>query len=146
MPKHDTIRMGGSTHIVMECGTCGVFHTIPETKYDSCLREGGFWTCPNGHSRGWKEGEEKTEINQLRRERDRLKQDAARLEDERREAVERMENAQRAVKKMKKRAAAGTCPCCQRTFSNMATHMKRQHPEFVVDTGANVVPIKAANR
>lgn len=141
MPRRDTIHMGGSTHIVMECGTCGVFHTIPETKYDGCRREGGFWTCPNGHSRGWDKGEEHTQIAELRRERDRLKQDAARLEDERREAIERASKAENATKRLKKRAAAGTCPCCQRTFANMATHMKREHPQFVADTGANVVPL-----
>jgi hypothetical protein len=54
----------------------------------------------------------------------------------------RAEKAERKVKKLTKRTAAGTCPCCQRTFSNMAEHMKHQHPQFVADTGAKVVPIK----
>jgi hypothetical protein len=50
------------------------------------------------------------------------------------------------IKRIKKRAAAGTCPCCQRSFSNMATHMKRQHPDYVKESGANVVPIKAGGK
>jgi 4-hydroxy-3-methylbut-2-en-1-yl diphosphate synthase IspG/GcpE len=29
-----------------------------------------------------------------------------------------------------KRAKAGVCPCCNRTFSNMAEHMKKQHADF----------------
>lgn len=53
------------------------------------------------------------------------------------------DRAQQAAR-IKKRAAAGTCPCCKRTFSNMAEHMKKEHAAFVVETGAKVVPIKAA--
>jgi len=29
--------------------------------------------------------------------------------------------------RLRKRAAAGTCPCCKRSFSNMAEHIKRRH-------------------
>lgn len=34
--------------------------------------------------------------------------------------------------KLKKRASAGICPCCNRTVSQMARHMKSKHPEFKV--------------
>lgn len=95
--------------------------------------------CPLGHMITWKE----TEETRLRRDRDRLKQETARLEDEARLQRERAEKAEAATRRLKKRTAAGTCPCCQRTFQNMATHMKRQHPHFVKETGANVVSIKA---
>jgi hypothetical protein len=37
-----------------------------------------------------------------------------------------------------------TMTCCQRTFSNMATHMKRQHPDYVEQQGAKIVPLKKA--
>lgn len=43
------------------CGNCGVEHAIPLAMYNNAKREGGFWHCPNGHNRGWKEGTEKTE-------------------------------------------------------------------------------------
>ncbi len=32
--------------------------------------------------------------------------------------------------KVKKRAANGVCPCCNRTFSDLARHMKAKHPDF----------------
>lgn len=32
--------------------------------------------------------------------------------------------------KVKKRIAAGVCPCCRRTFQNLASHMKGQHPGY----------------
>jgi septal ring factor EnvC (AmiA/AmiB activator) len=105
--------------------------------------------CPHGHALTWRE----TEADRLRRERDLLKQRQAMLEDEARAAraeasaaTARATKAEAAERKLKKRAAAGTCPCCQRTFANMASHMKSQHPDFVADTGAKVVPIAARPR
>lgn len=37
------------------------------------------------------------------------------------------------VTKMKKRAANGVCPCCKRTFANLASHMKTKHPKYGKD-------------
>lgn len=149
----DIVHINGERHVVNQCGTCAVWHTIPEIVYNSYRAEGGFWHCPNGHQRGFRKGEDEIKQEEIRRERDKLKQDAARLEDEKRaawatanEQAERAKKAERKVKTLTKRAAAGTCPCCQRSFSNMAEHMKHQHPEFVAETGAKVVPIKRATR
>lgn len=125
------VELEGQRHVLWQCGTCGVFSTCPEVVYDQHRNEGGYHYCPNGHTWGWaKDG---CEREKLRRERDRLKQDAARLEDERRAAIARAEQAEQANKRLHKRASAGVCPCCNRTFTNMARHMKTKHP--------NVVPI-----
>lgn len=144
-----TVLLNGERHVVTQCGSCGVWHTVPEIVYNSHMAEGGFHSCPNGHSRGWNKGTDAIERENIRRERDRLKQDAARLEDEKKALEEqaslarvRAEKAEAATKRLKKRTSAGTCPCCSRTFSNMAEHMKHQHPGFVADGGAKVVPIK----
>lgn len=137
-----TVLLNGERHTVTQCGTCGIYHTVPEVVYETQQREGGFHTCPNGHSRGWKTGSEQKEQDRIRRERDQLKQDAARLEEEISLTRVRAEKAEAATKRLKKRSSAGTCPCCSRTFSNMAEHMKHQHPTFVADGGAKVVPIK----
>ena len=126
---------------------CGMPFALPKDLRYQARNRGHTIYCPLGHTVTWKE----TEETRLRRERDRLKQETARLEDERREAIEsanretaRADKAERKAKKLTKRAAAGTCPCCQRTFANMATHMKRQHPDFVAETGAKIVPIEVA--
>lgn len=111
------------------CITCGVPYTCPEAMMENQRKIGGYHHCPNGHSQGW--DKEDTEIAKLRRERDRLKQNEARLEDELR--LERLQ-----ASKLKKRASAGICPCCTRTFSNMSRHMKTKHPDY------NVVPLKAS--
>jgi hypothetical protein len=79
----------------------------------------------------------KSETDNLRRERDLLKQQLAQKDDEikwqrehRLGAERRVIAAKGQITKLKKRAKAGTCPCCKRTFHNMAEHMKTKHPDF----------------
>ena len=123
--------IGGEAHVVNQCGTCAVWHTIPKVIYESYRREGGFWHCPNGHQRGFRTGEEQAEQERIRRERDQLKQDAARLHDEIAAERQRAEDAEKRVVQIRRRAAAGVCPCCNRTFQNVQRHMKMKHPNVV---------------
>lgn len=124
---------------------CGTPFAVPHDLLKAAHDGGHTIYCPHGHKCTWAD----TETDKLRRERDKLKQDAARMEDENRQAWatatalrERADKAEKATKRLRKRSSAGTCPCCSRTFSNMAEHMKHQHPTFVADGGAKVVPIK----
>lgn len=130
----DIVLIRGERHVVTQCGTCAVWHTIPEVVYETQRREGGFHSCPNGHMRGWDKGTDAIERENIRRERDRLKQDAARLADEIAAERKRAEDAEKRVLQIKRRAAAGVCPCCNRTFLNIQRHMKSKHP--------NVVPLE----
>lgn len=127
----DTIMVNGDVHRVMQCGTCGVWHTFPNTIWDHCYREGGHWTCPNGHSRGWAQGAEKEEKAVLRRERDRLAQDAARLHDEIAEQNRKIAEIQKKYQQVRQRAVSGVCPCCNRTFANVQRHMASKHKNVV---------------
>jgi septation ring formation regulator EzrA len=129
------------------CLTCGVAFTVPKAVATNQRENGGYHFCPNGHQQGW--SKEQSEVEKLRRERDRLKQQTAQKDDEingLRAEYNKAEQARAAAARKlathKKRAAAGTCPCCKRTFGNMAEHMKQSHPEFVAEQGAKVVPIK----
>lgn len=132
MPEQELIRLRGMTCVVTECGVCGVVYTVPKVVYDHHYQEGGYHHCPNGHSWGWaKDG---CERERLRRERDLLKQQAARLEDEKRNLrIERDAAVSRETKERKerlritKRTAAGVCPNCNRTFKQLARHMATKH-------------------
>lgn len=91
------------------------------------------WYCPNGHEWSFQEGE----FDRVRRERDQLKQETARLEDERRmalatanEQAEQRKKAERELKRVRARFDGGVCPCCNRTFQNVARHMKSKHPNI----------------
>lgn len=120
---------------------CGISFAVPSW-WDKGKRETRTtFYCPNGHPQSYCA---ESDLDKARRERDIARQQVARAEQEAAEALARAQKAERAEKRLKKRASAGTCPCCQRTFSNMATHMKNQHPNFVAEGGAKVVPIKRA--
>lgn len=127
---------------------CGISFAVPNWWHQGKRKTHSWFYCPNGHQQKFSQ---ESDLEKAVRERDSARQQIARAEQEAREATENAEKAskrafkaERAKKLLEKRTAAGTCPCCQRTFSNMATHMKRQHPQFVADTGAKVVPIKRA--
>lgn len=128
------ILLNGQRHVVSQCISCAVWHTVPEIVHDHHREHGGFHHCPNGHSYGWKTGAEQRREEEIRRERDRLKQDAARLADEVAAERKRAEEAEKRIVQIRRRAAAGVCPCCNRTFVNVQRHMKTKHP--------NVVPLE----
>ena len=125
----ETIVIRGRRFIVDECGSCGVFFVIPELVYTNHRDHGGYSYCSNGHTWGWKEGRIQTDA--MRRERDRLKQDNARLEDEKAAALREAVSAKAQTMQVRRRAAAGVCPCCNRTFQNVQRHMKTKHPNVV---------------
>lgn len=142
----DAITICGTLYEVHSCIICGVIYTLPKPVADAQRHKGGYHYCTNGHGQGWHKGD--SEFEKMRRERDRLKQDIARADDERRDAIatanaqlDRAKKAEARAKRLTKRAAAGTCPCCKRTFKELAEHMKHRHPEFVEATGAKVIPI-----
>ena len=91
--------------------------------------------CPWGHSLSFPQGESKED--KLRREVNQLRQNKAYLEDQRREAEARAEHERRRANgykghatKITKRAKAGVCPCCNRSFENLRRHMATKHPQF----------------
>lgn len=111
---------------------------IPDSLYDAakCSSSISFW-CAYGHQQHFVEGE--TDETKLRRERDNLKQQNARLADEAQQALIRANKAEGVTRRLKKRVAQGVCPCCHRTVAQMAAHMKTKHPDYVSD---NVVNLK----
>lgn len=123
---------------LMCCGECGIEFTVPEHFYAERYKTGKGWCCPNGHNRVFKE----SEVDKMRRERDSAIQQRARAEQETAHAEKMRLKAERETKRLKKRAAAGTCPCCNRTVGQMARHMKTKHPDFVAAETTNVVSMK----
>lgn len=133
-----------TTYEYKTCPLCGIQYAVDAVvmNYKEKLPvtdENRSWHCPNGHSLIYTE----SLADKYRRDADRLRQQLAQRDDEIRSERRRAEKAEKATRLLKKRTAAGTCPCCQRTFSNMSTHMRKQHPDFVKDAAGNVVPLKA---
>jgi len=130
------------SQVEVQCCKCGVVFGIEAAFYKILVRDKTSFYCTNGHGQSYTE----SEADKLRRERDRLQQQLAHKDDtiaqQRNEIIARKGQ----ITKLQKRAKAGTCPCCQRTFSNMTRHMKTQHPEFDPGNVGNVVDITAAKK
>lgn len=116
------------TLVKMECQSCGIAYAVPQS-FDKFRREDhAFWHCPNGHQ--WQYAA-KSETEQLKEQ---LRQQTIATNRERENyfAEQRKhEQTQREISALRKRVGHGVCPCCQRTVSQLARHMKTKHPEFV---------------
>lgn len=147
--------MSGEALIRIICYRCKTDFGLSETHYRAAkASEKVEFFCSYGHGQVFREGP--TEADLLRRERDRLKQKIAEKEDEarmawktaerageERQAAERRASAARGqVTRLKNRAAAGLCPCCNRSFVNLQRHMAMQHKDFRAEDSADPHPLK----
>jgi hypothetical protein len=108
------------------CPTCGMPFAFPERMSKQWRESGQQFYCPAGHSVTYGESEN----DKLRRERDRLKQEQARITEQWNAAELRAALANRREAQLRRRVANGVCPCCKRSFSNIARHMKTKHPDY----------------
>lgn len=107
------------------CCNCGIEFGVPQHFLDARRADAKDFHCPNGHVLSFAE----TEADKMRRERDRAKQQIAQRDDEITALRRQVEAEQRKAKRVQKRIHAGVCPCCNRTFQNVARHMATKHPE-----------------
>lgn len=138
--------MSGDHKIV--CCSCNIEFWVPDYWFRTKKQDNSIFQCPNGHEQHFTKGPSKLDL--VRRERDRLTQSLAEKDDEitrqrelREGAERRVSAAKGQVTRLKNRAKAGVCPCCNRTFKNLARHMHSKHPDFG-DDKSNVVPLKDA--
>lgn len=126
-----------------DCINCFIKFRVPIGFTNARRKDNQSFYCPNGHAMSY----QVSQLDLMRRERDRLKQQQAEYEDrlrrqrEAQEATERRLAAARGqLTKLKNRASKGVCPCCNRSFENLRRHMASKHPDFATD---NVVELKA---
>jgi hypothetical protein len=118
----------------VKCGVCQAWHGLEAGFHQKAKQSGAYWYCP--HCKSWI-GYNETEIKRLRdelaREKHRAEQRQARIESLQRE-TEHLEHRRRgtlgALRRTQKRVKHGVCPCCNRTFQNLARHMAGKHPHF----------------
>lgn len=122
----------------LTCGGCGITFAIPNSLYQQYVNSGVEICCPNTACPWGGMVCRETEVKRLQRE---LTKEKARTErahkarqwaeKQRDQAEYRRRAAKGQVTKLRKRAAAGVCPCCNRSFENLRRHMESKHPGFV---------------
>ena len=115
-----------ATMISREC-SCGVVYAISEAFEKARRRDHKTFYCPNGCSRHFPQ---QTDEEVLRRQLEQAQRRAASAEGQATRAEYQRRAAVGQVTKIKKRVANGVCPCCQRTFRDLASHMADKHPDY----------------
>lgn len=120
------------TIIVTRCVNCGVVYGVTDDFDAERRQDKRPFYCPNGHPMSYHE----SEADRLRRDRDRLQQQIARVEEERTaawqaesDAIDARRKVERELKRVNTRLGAGVCPCCNRTFWQLSRHMQSKHPD-----------------
>ncbi len=125
--------MSSTTYVEMvhyECWVCGIPFAISRAKATAIRRKDQTFYCPNG----CKLGLGKSVESELREKLDRQEQ-ATQRANGRLQAERRSHAATKGVlTKTKKRTGNGVCPCCNRTFKQLARHMKAKHPDYAEES------------
>ena len=125
--------LGGLSFFVSDCPSCGVVCAIPTYLERTRRTDGQNFFCPNGHSMSFTvysvEDHLRKALAAAKAKTERARRSLAWAESTAQSANISRGIAQAAARRLRQRVSAGVCPCCQRTFKQLAAHMKAKHPE-----------------
>jgi hypothetical protein len=120
------------------CCTCGVVFAMPDFMLAQVRKTGATFYCPNGHSLVYNGGKSKAEkeaerlremLEQANRSKTALVERNNELHKEKQKVEIQLKRTKTIAKKTMTRIHAGVCPCCERTFQNLARHMATKHKD-----------------
>ena len=109
------------------CCICHMLWMTTRAFHQAMKDTGAYFYCPAGHSQHYG----KTTVQEQQEALERSQREAASLREAKIVAERAQLKAERALTRHKKRAAAGLCPCCNRTVAQLARHMKQKHSDFM---------------
>lgn len=115
------------TLVTIECYSCAIVFAAPEEWNNNRCNDHKSFFCPNGHSQSYVA---KSEAQKYKEALEKEQREAAMLRERSIVAERKQTRAENSLNRYKKRAAAGVCPCCNRTVAQLAQHMKSKHQEF----------------
>ena len=110
-----------------QCCNCGMSFAMTVDFRRRRLEDRKVFYCPAGHSQHYTG---KTEAQKLKEELDRKQRELESANAMTIAAEQERGRIAKAHNKMRTRVMNGVCPCCNRTFQNLMSHMKTEHPEF----------------
>lgn len=130
------------TQIGLNSNGCGHLILMTREHYDACKETGRRWFCTVCGTPRCFTG--KTTVDELRgqlaaaKQREETEKAGRRAAEDRAAAANAAANKERkATARLRKRIKNGVCPCCHRTVSQLARHMKTKHPDFAGNGGAD---------
>ena len=107
--EQETERNSPPDYVAITCGQCGLRFFVPRIWDQGRRQDHRSFVCMNGHTLTYT-GQRQAQEN--------ARQASA---------------AKAQVTKIKKRVGHGVCPCCNRTFGNLAAHIAQKHPTFTAE-------------
>lgn len=108
------------------CCNCSTHFAMDSNLKEVLLERGGTFYCPNGHGQSYTE----TEVMRLKKQNDNLNKRIVWAEQEAESAKRKKTAIKGQLTKTRNRIANGVCPCCHRTFKQLAAHIDNKHPDF----------------
>jgi len=105
---------------LLNCCSCGVYIALTEDHERSLRESHRSFYCPSGHTQNFPGT---TEAEKLRKALSAAEIEKTRL-------AQQITAAQAETQRLQKRMAHGVCPCCKRSFKQLAAHMNRKHPTY----------------
>ena len=124
-----------TTYTIIDCPECNVLFAITDQFEERRRADGNSFYCPSGHSMSYGDSLK----DQLRRAKDANARLTSRLDQvkaDRDQTELRRRAAVGQATKIRKRIANGVCPCCNRSFADLARHMQSKHPEYAANSKA----------
>lgn len=121
------------------CCSCGILFAVTKEYQDRRRQDHNWFYCPNGHQQHYSQKSDK----EIAEENARQAQAKANEANHALLVAQRERDAAIAAKKLlESRIHSGVCPCCNRTFANLAAHIKTKH-KAVVESGKTKKQIAA---
>jgi hypothetical protein len=111
---------------VYECAECGMPFGMSADLVKRRRDDHASFYCPRGHTQSCRGASEAERRRVMLAEANAKSTALAQRVTNAEQAEQKAEMARR---KLEKRIKAGVCPCCNRTFTNLARHMQTKHPE-----------------
>jgi septal ring factor EnvC (AmiA/AmiB activator) len=125
------------------CCTCHIVFAMPSHMLARVRKTGETFYCPSGHSLVYNGGKSKAEkeaerlremLEQANRSKTQLVADINEMYEEKKKVEIQLKRTKTIAKKTMTRIHAGVCPCCERTFQNLARHMAAKHKDLPNET------------
>jgi hypothetical protein len=134
MSKTITLQTTLELHI---CPSCGVEWATSERFLDARREDHRSFYCPNGHGLSFPQQNDLdkalSEIEKYKKLYQQEQRYAAGVLGERNAAQRSLSATKGVLTRTKTRIANGVCPCCNRSFANLHTHMQAKHPDYTTE-------------
>ena len=123
-------------YVRCECSVCSIRFAFDESFYDRRHTDGKSFYCPNGHSQYYTENTKRKHEQELAQERRKTEFYKSQYKNKQRQCEQQKKKAaayKGHLTRTKNRVKNGVCPCCNRSFVNLARHMKNKHPHYSED-------------